>query len=84
MIALKYSLVIEATSDPRFFGFYSPDLPGFTGTGTSLDDCVERARAGMDEHVAMLAEQGMPVPAPSPEPTIVVQNQRGLADAAGF
>jgi predicted RNase H-like HicB family nuclease len=84
VIALQYSLVIEATSDPRFFGFYSPDLPGFTGTGTSLDDCVERARAGMDEHVAMLVEQGMPVPAPSPEPTIVVQNQRGLADAAGF
>lgn len=84
MIGLKYSLVIEATSDPSFFGFYSPDLPGFTGTGTSLDDCVEKARAGMEEHVAMLVEQGMTAPAPSPEPSIVVHNQRGLADAAGF
>jgi hypothetical protein len=26
MIALKYSLAIEATEDPNFFGFYSPDL----------------------------------------------------------
>jgi hypothetical protein len=26
MIAPKHSLVIEATEDPNFFGFYSPDL----------------------------------------------------------
>jgi len=35
MIDLKYSLVIEATDDPTFFGFYSPDLEGFTGVGHS-------------------------------------------------
>ena len=33
MIDLQYSLVIEATDDPSFFGFYSPDLEGFTGVG---------------------------------------------------
>ena len=32
MLDLKYSLVIEATEDPVFFGFHSPDLPGFSGT----------------------------------------------------
>lgn len=26
MIDLKYSLIIEATEDPSFFGFYSPDF----------------------------------------------------------
>ena len=26
MIGLKYSLVIEATEEPDYFGFYSPDL----------------------------------------------------------
>ena len=26
MIDLSYSLTIEATEDPSFFGFYSPDL----------------------------------------------------------
>jgi len=36
MIDLKYSLVIEATKDPTFFGFYSPDLEGFTGIGHSV------------------------------------------------
>src|SRR5688572_26288979 len=35
MIDLKYSLVIEATEDPNFFGFYSPELEGFTGIGHS-------------------------------------------------
>ena len=31
MINLPYSLVIEATEDPMFFGFYAPPiLKGFT------------------------------------------------------
>ena len=42
VITLKYSLVIEASADPSFFGFYAPDLPGFTGVGTSIEDCVEK------------------------------------------
>jgi predicted RNase H-like HicB family nuclease len=40
VIELKYSLVIEATADPTFFGFYSPDLEGFTGVGHSVEDCL--------------------------------------------
>ena len=84
MITLKYSLLIAATADSSFFGFYAPDLPGFTGMGTSIEDCVEKARAGMDEHVALLLEQGMTVPSPTADPSITVQNQRNLADAAGF
>jgi len=40
MIELKYSLIIEATDDPIFFGFYSPDLEGFTGIGHSVEDCL--------------------------------------------
>jgi len=27
MIDIKYSLIIEATEDPNFFGFYSPEIP---------------------------------------------------------
>ena len=30
MLELPYSLVIEATEDPDFFGFYSDELEGFT------------------------------------------------------
>ncbi len=68
MIELKYSLVIEATADPTFFGFYSPELEGFTGVGHSVEDCMYKARWGMEEHVALLREQGLTVPEPNPEP----------------
>src|SRR3989304_13109 len=62
IIDLKYSLVIEATEDPTFFGFYSPDLEGFTGVGHSIEDCLYQARWGMQEHVEMLRQQGVPIP----------------------
>jgi predicted RNase H-like HicB family nuclease len=78
MLELKYSLVIEATEDPNFFGFYSPDLEGFTGVGHSIEDCLYKARWGMDEHVALLGEQNLPVPEPNPNPTVVVQNEQRL------
>ena len=54
MIDLPYSLVIEATDEEDFFGFYSPDLEGFTGVGHSIEDCVYRARHGMKDHVELL------------------------------
>lgn len=74
MIDLKYSLVIEATEDPDFFGFYSPDLEGFTGVGHSVEDCLYKAKWGMEEHVALLRAQGMPVPETNASPTITVRN----------
>jgi predicted RNase H-like HicB family nuclease len=79
MLDLKYSLVIEATADPTFFGFYSPELEGFTGVGHSIEDCVYKARWGMEEHAELLREQGLAVPEPSQNPTITVQNESRLA-----
>lgn len=76
MIDLAYSLVIEATEDPTFFGFYSPDLEGFTGVGHSIEDCVYQARWGFVEHVVIMRDQNMPVPEPVDEPTIMVHNQK--------
>ncbi len=76
MIDLKYSLVIEATEDPNFFGFYSPDLEGFTGIGNSVEDCLYKARWGIEEHVTLLRERGLPVPAPTAEPRVVIQNTK--------
>ena len=82
MIDLKYSLVIEATADPDFFGFYSPELEGFTGIGHSVEDCLYKAKWGMEEHVALLREQGLPVPETNGNPTITVQNEQRLEPAA--
>ena len=75
MIDLKYSLVIEATNDPTFFGFYSPDLEGFTGIGHSIEDCVYQAKWGMEEHLELLKKQSQPIPNENPHPKIVIQNQ---------
>ena len=76
MLDLKYSLVIEATRDPTFFGFYSPELEGFTGVGHSVEDCIYKARWGMEEHVALLKERGLSVPRTNSNPTVVIQNER--------
>ena len=76
MIDLPYSLVIEATEDPNFFGFYSPDLEGFSGIGHSIEDCLYKARWGIEEHVALLREQGFPIPEKTPDPTIIIHNER--------
>jgi predicted RNase H-like HicB family nuclease len=82
VIELKYSLVIEATEDPMFFGFYSPGLEGFTGIGHSVEDCLYQAKWGMQEHIALLRERGLAIPKPNPSPTIVVQNERRLKAVA--
>jgi len=79
MIDLKYSLVIEATEDPSFFGFYSPDLEGFTGIGHSVEDCLYQAKWAMEDHVAVLKQEGLPVPPPNLNPTVIIQNDPRLA-----
>ena len=75
MIDLPYSLIIEATSDPEYFGFYSPDLAGFTGIGNSVEDCLYKARWGMKDHVKLLRKRRMAVPTVNRNPTVVIQNQ---------
>lgn len=74
MIDLPYSLVIEATEEPDFFGFFSPELEGFTGIGHSVEDCLYQARWGMREHVELLNETGRPVPPSVTSPTILIRN----------
>ncbi len=74
MLDLSYSLIIEATDEPDFFGFYSPDLEGFTGIGHSVEDCLYQARWGMKEHVELLAERNLPIPRSGGDPTVLIRN----------
>jgi predicted RNase H-like HicB family nuclease len=76
MLELKYSLVIEATDDPAFFGFYSPELEGFSGVENSVEDCLYKARWGMLEHVNLLREKRLPVPRENPSPTVTIRNEK--------
>ncbi|MBI5428440.1 MAG: type II toxin-antitoxin system HicB family antitoxin [Nitrospinae bacterium] len=79
MIELDYSLVIEATEEPDYFGFYSAELEGFTGVGHSIEDCLYKAKWGIREHVALLKEKGLPIPPRNPYPIITIQNEEATA-----
>ena len=81
MIDLPYSLIIEATEEPDFFGFYSTDLEGFSGIGHSVEDCLFKARWGMKEHVELLKKKNFPVPKRNADPKIIIQNERKMAAA---
>lgn len=81
MIDLSYSLVIEATEEPDYFGFYSPDLEGFTGIGHSIEDCLYQAKWGIKEHVKLLKDKGLPVPLSNINPKIIIQNEKELIAA---
>lgn len=81
MLDLSYSLTIEATKDPTFFSFFSPELEGFTGVGASVEDCLYKAKWGMREHIDVLREQGLPVPAPNANPQVIIQNAGQLSAA---
>lgn len=74
MIDLQYSLTIEATEASSFFSFYSTELEGFSGVGSSVEDCLYKARWGMEEHIALLKEQGLPVPEANPDPQVLIHN----------
>ena len=75
MLDLRYSLTIEATEDPSFFAFFSTDLEGFTGTGSSVEDCLYKAKWGMIEYVEVLEELGKPIPPIYPDPRVIIQNE---------
>jgi len=76
MIDLPYSLVIEATDELDYFGFYSPELEGFSGSGHSVEDCLYKAKWGMQDHVDLLKNQGLPVPPRNASPTVTIQNEQ--------
>jgi predicted RNase H-like HicB family nuclease len=76
VINLPYSLVIEATEEPDYFGFFSTELEGFSGIGYSVEDCLYKARWGMQEHVELLRERHLPVPATNPNPTVIIRNEQ--------
>ncbi|MFB0515101.1 MAG: type II toxin-antitoxin system HicB family antitoxin [Candidatus Neomarinimicrobiota bacterium] len=75
-------MVIEATKEPDYFGFYSPDLEGFTGIGHSIEDCLYKAKCGMIEHINLMQAKGLPLPPPNPNPKIIIQNEQLAEEVA--
>ena len=82
MLELPSSLMIEATKQPDYFGFYSTELEGFSGIGHSVEDCLYQAKWGMPDHVELLRQQQLPVPPPNPDPVVTILNERNRGRTA--
>jgi predicted RNase H-like HicB family nuclease len=63
------------------FRLFSPELEWFTGVGHSVEDCLYKARWGMQEHVEVMAERKLPIPPRNPNPMITIRNEGQAAVA---
>ena len=81
MKVLKYSLVVESTADPTYFSYYFPELKGFSGSGTSIEACLV-SEIGMIEHVQLLEEAGLTMPACNPTPAVTILKSEHVIPAA--
>ncbi|MBI1291188.1 hypothetical protein GC173_08070 [bacterium] len=80
MTNFPYTIVIEPTEDPGFFGFFSPDLPGYTGCATSFNEAVIDAINGISEYIDFLRAEGIDVPPPNPAACIRLATSEDLQD----
>ena len=59
-----YIVVFEG-DDEIGFSAYSPDLPGVVAAGHTRSETEQLMLEAMAEHIAVLRQQGQPVPEPS-------------------
>ena len=59
-----YIVVFEGDDD-NGFSAYSPDLPGVVAAGDTRSETEVLMRTAMAEHIALLRQEGQPVPEPS-------------------
>jgi predicted RNase H-like HicB family nuclease len=59
-----YVIVIEG-DDESGYSAYSPDLPGVVAAASTRDETERLMRDAVVDHIAMLAELGLPVPEPA-------------------
>ena len=59
---MRYTVVIE--EGDKSFGAYVPDLPGCVAAADTRAEVVKLIHEAIDEHLQVLREEGMPIPAP--------------------
>ena len=59
---MRYTIVIE--EGDTSFGAYVPDLPGCVAAGATREEAVKLIHEAIEEHLQVLRDEGMPVPAP--------------------
>lgn len=60
---MQYTVVLEHADDGSFSA-YVPDLPGCVSCGDTEDEVMEMIREAIRGHVAVLRDNGEPVPPP--------------------
>jgi len=60
---MRYAVVIEKGAEN--YSAYVPDLPGCVATGPTVEAVEDRLREAIRFHIEGLAEDGLPVPAPT-------------------
>jgi predicted RNase H-like HicB family nuclease len=64
-----YAVVIEGSGDS--YSAYVPDLPGCVAAGASLEETLALIREAIAAHLALLRENGDPIPSPTAEVRVV-------------
>jgi hypothetical protein len=59
--------------NPASSAFIRRTYTGSLGSGTPLKIALYKAKSGMKEHVGLLRQQGLPIPAENPSPVMTIQ-----------
>jgi predicted RNase H-like HicB family nuclease len=63
---VKFFIAIEPGSEHSAWGVVVPDLPGCFSAGDTLEEAMDNARQAIDQHVEVLIEDGLDIPATRP------------------
>lgn len=78
---LNYIAIVRK-EEGACYGVEFPDIPGCFSAGDTLEEARVNAHDALQGHLAMLAEDGDPIPAPSPLEAVMSLPE--YADAAVF
>jgi predicted RNase H-like HicB family nuclease len=59
---MKYAIILEMSDTG--FSAWSPDLPGCVSAGDTPEDTESNMREAIASHIALMRQEGMPVPLP--------------------
>jgi plasmid stabilization system protein ParE len=74
--------VLNAVRMLQSFPKWALFLQNCAGIGNSVEDCLYKARWGMEEHVSLVRERNLAAPAPVEDPKVVIQNPKRVSSAA--
>ncbi len=65
-------MVVFEDDDQAGYSAYSPDLPGVVAAGATPQETERLMLEAMAAHIALLPQEGRPVPAPSQSASVTV------------